>query len=1012
MAAIVTVPLPKWITSNKEPLGTIKENEYYEYQLDAYSPAGSGIIYTIIAGKLPPGVQLHRSGLVHGIPVIVNAVEEFDSYSFEFSVRATDRNNKVVDKTFVLNVNSIIPPEIIPTTVDLGSYFVGSYFSKQLTVLDPSPLQNFRWAIVNGLLPNGITLDQTGLISGHLMPRDTSSDVAYTTENHRGSFDGLNFDSTPFAPPVQGVDPENAFAQYTFDVEVFDGNAVDKQRYQIIVYSKNILTVDNTSILINEYSATGGSYTADLSNESTPILLTRSQELPQTRQNSNFAFKFDAIDLDGDEIRYGIYTSGQNYYDQGPTLDQPYINLVGFGDGQFDEEGQELPPGIEIDPLTGWLTGHLGSQIEDERVYVFNIFVFKANDPGSFSSPVTFTLRVLGDLNNVIYWETPDYLGEMYNGDFSHFQIKATTPSGKILVYQFEDNVDNTIGSYNRLPQGLKLQQSGLITGRASFRYFSLDKETTTFDKKKLTFDNEYVFSVRVSDTAETISSVKTFKIVLNNRNTGPYENLWLRAFPDRDVRKHFADVIDDTNYFPDELIYRSDDANFGKAKDIKFLFLPGLQPAVASKYIDNMEKHHYRKKIELGNIKTAVALDKNFDVKYEVVYVEVSDSVVYGNKTPVNEVVNIDYSTTNPYYDEYLQIYRMFYPNDYYHMMQEVVTGLGFSNRGALPEWMTSPQDDGRVLGFTRAVVLAYTVPGASKLIAYRLTSSGMQFNNVNFQLDRYQLDNYLSQNYDSVTQEFVDSEETTFDRLEPSTSTFTYVSNVDYALTVPFSEINGRSKEYINRNGGLDRTFNYKSGELLIFAKQERYETQTINQQLLELAYYDENNFDQDRFGDAIVPFVANEGYENDGWNVNAGLFAGINSFDSRPLDNVSAIPGSLENQMDSNVVNQRMGVWKIVIVDEIVFLEFVMPVLPYEYVVVSAGNAYRDTKMYHDIIIKPGNSVPEFSLLTDNISVSTDTTRFDQGSTKFINNRDQYTEPGINDKYICFPKTGVFH
>jgi len=1031
MATVVTVPLPRWITSNKEPLGTIKENEYYEFQLDAYSPAGSGITYSIVAGKLPPGIQLHRNGLIHGIPVIVNAVEEFSSYAFEFSVRATDRNNKVVDKTFSLNVNSIIPPEIIPTTISLGSYYVGAYFYKQLNVLDPNPLQNFRWTIVNGRLPVGVVLDQNGLLSGHLMPRDTSGDSAYTTENHRGSFDGLNFDLTPFSPPVQGLDPELTYTEYTFDVEVFDGNAVDKQRYQMVVYAKNVLTVDNTSILINEFSVVGESYTADLSNASTPILLTRAQELPQTRQDSNFAFKFDAIDLDGDEIRYGIYTSGQNYYDQGPTLAQPYINLVGFGDGQFDEEGQELPPGIELDPLTGWLTGHLGSQIEDEKVYRFNIFVFKANDPGSFSSPVTFTLRVLGDLTNVIFWETPELLGEMYNGDYSHFQIKASTPSGKILTYSFDDNDINSLGIYSRLPQGLKLQSSGLITGRASFRHFSLDKGTTTFNKKKTSYDSEYIFSVRVSDERliendypipptvipATISSVKTFKILLNNRYESPYENLWLRALPDRETRQNFADIINDTNFFPNKLIYRSDDANFGKAKDIKFLFLPGLQPTVAGKYIDNMEKHHYRKKIELGNIKTAVALDKNFDVKYEVVYIEVSDSVTYGNKTPINEFVNVDTFTSNPYYDEYLQIYKMFYPNDYYHMMQEVVTGVGFSNRGALPEWMTSPQENGRVLGFTRAVVLAYTVPGASKLIAYRLTSSGVHFNDINFQLDRYQLDNYLSQYYNTETQEFVNSEETTFDRLEPSGSAFAYAGPVDFALTVPFSEINGRTKEYINRRGGLDQTFNYKAGDLLIFAKQERFETQTTNQLLLEQDYYDESNFDQVKFGSAIVPFEATDSYENDGWNVTAELFGQQFSpldpdppgvYNPRPgvFSYTFSIPGS------PAVVNQRMGIWQIEIIDDIVLLQFVKPVLPNEYVVVGNGHAYRDTKLYHDIIVKPGNSVPEFSVLTDKVNTSTESTRFDQGSTKFINNRDQYAEPGINDKYICFPKTGVFH
>ena len=55
-------------------------------------------------------------------------------------------------------------------------------------------------------------------------------------------------------------------------------------------------------------------------------------------------------------------------------------------------------------------------------------------------------------------------------------------------------------------------------------------------------------------------------------------------------------------------------------------------------------------------------------------------------------------------------------------------------------PGLYTSP------LGYIRAVVLAYTVPGASKLIAYRLKNANFSFNRIEFKTDRYQLDNYLS--------------------------------------------------------------------------------------------------------------------------------------------------------------------------------------------------------------------------------------------------------------------------
>jgi hypothetical protein len=62
----------------------------------------------------------------------------------------------------------------------------------------------------------------------------------------------------------------------------------------------------------------------------------------------------------------------------------------------------------------------------------------------------------------------------------------------------------------------------------------------------------------------------------------------------------------------------------------------------------------------------------------------------------------------------------------------------------------MLAPQEDGSVLGMTRCVVLAYTVPGASKLIQYRLKSAGVNFNNIFFQTDRYNADYGMLEHYD----------------------------------------------------------------------------------------------------------------------------------------------------------------------------------------------------------------------------------------------------------------------
>jgi hypothetical protein len=78
--------------------------------------------------------------------------------------------------------------------------------------------------------------------------------------------------------------------------------------------------------------------------------------------------------------------------------------------------------------------------------------------------------------------------------------------------------------------------------------------------------------------------------------------------------------------------------------------------------------------------------------------------------------------------------------------MEKRITAGVGYENRSILPEWMTSRQPDGKVLGFTRALVLCYAVPGKSAEIAFRVNQVVDQFKLVDFTIDRYEWDSVLS--------------------------------------------------------------------------------------------------------------------------------------------------------------------------------------------------------------------------------------------------------------------------
>lgn len=1030
-----------WITKAGE-ITQIAEEEYYEFQLDAYDTSGSALSFQIISGRLGNGLQLHKGGLIQGIAVIED-VTNADSYSKSFTVRAKNASGKISDRTFKIVVNPTALPQIVPKNVSLGTIYDGYHLVLQLEATDPSPNAKLTWRFVSGELPPGVTMTSTGLISGYVLP--------YVTPGGEGV---LGWSMAGWDVIIWDTSTADAQSRtYQFLVQVSDGIRYDESTYTINVLAKKLFTVDNDEIIVNNTLIT-----VDTDDKHSPIILTEPSTLPEQRQASNFAFKIDGFDIEGAAIEYALSQVNAVLYDQGiPTgstpgwvpdpSDQPIPPLVtvGFDNYGFDQENQTLPAGITLDPLTGWLTGYIEPQAEVEKEYLFQVYCYKVATPSYTSKPVTFTLTVLGDLNNVIDWTTPTDLGTIDNGSISELSIVANARlPGKELRYTLTPGSIDYPGinpaasvvhyapvAYSRLPQGLQLLDNGLIIGRTTFQHFSLDGRTTTFDKASTNFDNKFTFSVTASDKTQfeldantttidsglttfddlyqgevlipdltpgsnseyrktaTVSDSRVFTIRINNINVAPYENIHLRALPDADRRRKFRDVIENQDIFPNELIYRFDDPYYGKAKNIKFLFAAGLKPSTAETYFLAMQNNHYNKRVELGNVKTAVALDENFNVKYEIVYVEVVDPSMDNGRSAPNSV-------TTPF--------SVIHPNSLDNMLVEV-SQVTYNNKGVLPAWMINPQSDGRVLGFTRAVILAYTVPGASKLIAYRLKQENVNFGDLEFVADRYQLDDYLVTNYNLATQSFIKSKETTFDMMPPATALYSYAGSVDYAVTTPFDEINGRTLEYINRRGGISGTTVITGGQLLVFAIQELYNSVLSSNTTTYKDVFSSNNYDSVGYDLSTVPMEYTS--PNDGWNdTDAGLY-GTFAYGDGPYMETTVIPGY--NSVD---VNQRGGIWQITVnSDLVVILEFVQEVTINQYVQVRSGDNYNNTKIYYDPILQPGHTVPAYSILTDTNFDIKDSTSFDGGGTRFYSNRDTYAGPETNNKFLKFPKYGMY-
>jgi hypothetical protein len=1066
---------PKWITPPND-LGIVPELEYYEFLLDAYDPTGGGLTFSLVSGRLPLGLQIIPSGKIQGIPV--SELSGDTDVLYRFSIRAKNTDKQVADRTFSITITNIAPPIITPKNIDLGTYFDGTLINVQLEAIDASPNASLTWQLIDGELPKGLSLSQSGKLNGYLIADavagpgsdpgwdDTAWDLSVTGEHLGWDF------------------PIDLTSQlYTFTIQVDDGVLVDTSTYQLLIFPRqdlvasndfsweitgNIITADVTSIR-SSFDATNlniNTYplTVSETKKHYPIIITTQDELVPVRQNSYFAFQFSAIDLDDEPIKFAIVTSLGTGFDEvnigydttkfsqteltipgGQIIRQTtyistgssgtifkvanttgvYTGLLvtmdsGLGGNRtvvsvIDSTTlilSEAPIGVPLDGAevvisanshlvldedTGWLTGRLPSQTINQVVYDFEILVYK-RDNTIYETHQLFQLSVYGDLSDTINWITPSNLGTIENGAISEFYVEARSTTNKFLCYTLTPNSGQI-----KLPQGLQLTANGLIYGRVSFEVFLLDSGSTTIDNNNTTIDSIYEFTITASNLGGGIASSRTFTIQVIPRNLVPYENLYLKALPYQAMRERFLNIVSDSEIFDPTTIYRSNDPYFGLAKDIKFLFLPGLEANELSTYMQGVETNHFNKRIAFGSVKTAMALDTDFNIKYEVVYIEVTDADINGSTA---NVLDLSRLIKNPYYDSEGIGYTIAYPNGYSNMSSAIITVIDYANKGALPDWMTSnqltnissatstSQSFKSPLGLTYAVVLAYTIPGASTAIAYKLNEQKLNFNSIDFTVDRYQLDNVYSKNYNISTKKYITSIETTFDRYSSPGSVFVDQGMVDYAVSLQFDQINSVSVAEVRSNGGMDGIVDFIDGEHIVFFQQEFQYISDYNYGWTNIINiwdsnpwaYNTNTLDNDNTNPALDPSPG------------------------QPWNYTNFVSGSQEHNLNSTIINKRAGVWRININSgNIVTLTFVKSMDFYDKVTVRNGHTQSGNTIYFDPTIYPGQYVPAYSLITRYLTDNK--TTFDVDSTRFLSNRDMPVVPEEGDKYIKFVKSGVF-
>jgi|694.fasta_scaffold01975_6 hypothetical protein len=1069
-------------------VGAWFDGTYLDYQFEAANESSTGTIeWKIVDGQLPPGTSLSTAGRLSGFVDIIAANPDllgFDAVPVDYEIYDPLIKSRDRYYNFTLQVSDGIKFDTL---------------NVRILVVSKSSFTS----------DNDLTFINNTFIS-----IDADDKYRPIILNAPDSLPTLVSGST-FAYRFLAFDPEDADISWSIDELAFSGmDDLDlNEDLQVQEFVGNGTAGPYT---LNQTPLNAGRITVRLDT----VLLTATTGYTVTGDQLTFVSAVPGatnnIEVTFIEVNYGFDTL---LFDQGAfglPIGLSINSDTGWAIGTL--------PTPQQDPTF----------TAETNTYEFKIRAYRTLQPGLASDEITFSITVKRTLNEEIIWTSPADLGEMDNGAISELYVDAYNTLGKELDYTivFENyrktpqglkflrsgrftgrttfryfSLDGTSAKLNivsttDLEVGMLVQGPGVTSGckisaivdsntievrpaiyvsqgtLLTFTNITVTKVVSTtsnsistaVDGGATTFDQLSSFTVKAEAIDKSISSKKTFTVKVVPYNLAPYENVYLKSLPSIEQRNLLKAITTDVSVFPPNLIYRPDDPNFGVAKSFKFLFLPGLSPSAAATFVDAIQYNHYNKVINFGTLKTAVAKDPQGVPVYEVVYVDAQDNQAYNTIGPeISTALDVQYG----FYFNGTE-YKTIYPNSFNNMQTRFENTVGYTNRGALPKWMTSVQENGLVLGLTRAIILAYVKVGSSKLIKYRLQKS-LEENSGNFTFiaDRYQWDNYLSTFYDPTTGQFEPSRDTTFDKYTNESSGDIVITTVTQAVTnsnvisIPDSVVVGLGWVVESRDAASEIPANtvvtnvvndqlYLSNDvnsdinaeirIIGEAKADYAVSQSFNTIDGSLLTVVRDNL----WIDGVYSFLNNEviifktqfgfaGEDYDGWVYSDG----------------TVIPGYLDKISQTSTVNLRSGLWRMVFRalpvlgfddDNVGFdsespdlyysrfdqgdnselqLVFVSEVLFNQSVSIRTGKSYPASILSYTT--GDFGSVPYF--IPTATTIRTAETTFDGGSccvrekdiqagrrgirggTAFSTNRDKYIKPESKDKYIKFPQNGVF-
>jgi len=602
---------PVWITEEGDlPVGP--NNTYFiidsaplDFQLQADDPdvlAGEVLEYYIAEGDgvLPPGIQLTSDGRLVGIVEPILALEKaaksgfydesnYSNFPYDFAARSSNGFDSFYYDTGIydLSVPTKSPRKLnryyeFTVTVSDGDNTTRRTFKIYLVGDDFLKADNTLMQVANGIF----TADNTNVRVPIWL---TPADLGYRRANN----------------------------YTTLYLDVLDPNTIDG----IIYYELKSKNDDNSESILPPGLALDQS-TGELAGN-IPYQPAVTREYKFTVEAIRYAVDTDTVAL----VTFAFYEASVgdttlrinklNTYSKYAVGQQFTINQNTYSVTAIDAESN-----LDYDTIT--LDKALIEKIDQGTS--INLGTIETSNPEESRKSKTFTVKLLGEIDSTINWNTDSNLGTINSNYISTLFVSATTtvPNARLL-YTLES------GS---LPPGLTLSYDGEIIGKINSFGTSENPGLTVFDSQNFKLDNnttsidrEFSFTVKVRDQFGYSAITRTFNLTVTDPDDKLYSNLFMRPMLKQDQRTAFEDIISDTSLFDSDYIYRPNDKNFGLQKNMQMLLYSGIETKTADYYVSSFAKNIKRKQYKLGEIKTAIAKTPGTqDIIYEVVYVEVID--------------------------------------------------------------------------------------------------------------------------------------------------------------------------------------------------------------------------------------------------------------------------------------------------------------------------------------------------------------------------------------------------